>query len=84
MYLGDGREQWGRQRMQNDTHPDVCPLPFCISTRMSQTRSPFCGSHLTLHQLRRPMIYLLFDEEPSGSRSKIGIYAAVKGVSGGC
>ncbi len=55
------------------THPVVVPLPLEISTLMSQTRSPEVGSHFTLHQFLRPMMYLLLGADPSVSLSNIGI-----------
>lgn len=53
----------------------VCPYPFRISIRMSQMRSPELLSNLTLHQFRRPMMYLLLGWLPSVSFSKMGSYA---------
>jgi len=68
-----GRNRKGPEKER--TYPTVSPMPFCLSTLMSNDSSPVLLSSRTLHQFRLPMMNLPFEGAPSVSWTKRGSWS---------
>lgn len=60
---------------RKQTYPTVSPIPFCLSTLISNNSSSVSSSRRMLHQFRLLMMNLPFAGDPSVSRTKRGSYS---------